>query len=191
MAGRKPSGLKEKLIIAGISEINYHSIADFSIRRVAAACGVSSAAPYKHFKSKQEFIAGIINYINDDWNRRQQNIMSDKSLTTRQLLVEFSVEYVKFLVDNPFLRSILMYKDENFDAHYKKLRGKMSEQSIFLVSKYCSEVGMDDETRKRKLYVVRALIYGAALMFDNNEMEFNEENISFVRRSIDREFDLD
>ena len=191
MPGRKPSGLKEKLIVAGINEINYHSIADFSIRRVAAVCGVSSAAPYKHFKSKQEFIAGIINFVNDDWNRRQQKILSDKSLTTRQLLVEFSVEYVKFLVDNPFLRSILMYKDESFDSHYKKLRGKMSEQSEFLVNKYCSEVGMDTETRKRKLYVVRALIYGAALMFDNNEMEFNDENISFVRRNIDREFDLD
>ena len=191
MPGRKPSGLKERLIEAGINEINYHSIADFSIRRVASICGVSSAAPYKHFKNKQDFIAEIINYVNDEWNRRQQKIMSSGAMTTRQLLVEFSVEYVKFLVENPFLRSILMYKDENFDSQYRNLRGRMSEQSALLVDKYCREVGMNEETRHRKLYVVRALIYGAALMFDNNEMEFSDENIAFVRKNIDREFDLE
>ncbi|MCR5264638.1 MAG: TetR/AcrR family transcriptional regulator [Clostridiales bacterium] len=191
MPGRKSSNLKEQLIKAGINEINYHSIADFSIRRVASLCGVSSAAPYKHFKNKQDFVAGIIKYVNDDWTRRQQVILSDTSLTTRQILVEFSVEYVKFLVENPFLRSLIMYKDEELDSRYDTMRGELSAISHRMVDKYCDEVGMDEETHRRKLYVVRALIYGAALLFDNNELEFNEENLSFVRTSIDREFDLD
>ncbi len=191
MPGRKPSNLKEQLIKAGINEINYHSIADFSIRRVASLCGVSSAAPYKHFKNKQDFVAGIIKYVNDEWTLRQQAILSDKSLTTRQILVEFSVEYVKFLVENPFLRSLIMYKDEELDSQYDTMRGELSSIALNTVDKYCAEVGMSDETRRRKLYVVRALIYGAALLFDNNEMEFTDENLSFVRENVDREFDLD
>ena len=144
MPGRKSSNLKEQLIKAGINEINYHSIADFSIRRVASLCGVSSAAPYKHFKIKQDFIAGIIKYVNDDWTRRQQVILSDTSLSTRQLLVEFSVEYVKFLVENPFLRSLIMYKDEELDSRYDTMRGELSAISHRMVDKYCDEVGMDE-----------------------------------------------
>ena len=49
--------LREELILAGIEEINIHGANDFSVRRVAEACHVSSAAPYKHFKDKKEFIA--------------------------------------------------------------------------------------------------------------------------------------
>ena len=56
--------MREVLILAGIDEINAHSVTDFSIRRVAEACGVSCAAPYKHFKDKREFIASIIEYVN-------------------------------------------------------------------------------------------------------------------------------
>ena len=48
--------LKEKLLAAGIDEIALHGVSGFSLRRVAAACGASCAAPYKHFKNKEEFI---------------------------------------------------------------------------------------------------------------------------------------
>ena len=44
--------------------------------------------------------------------------------------------------------------------------------------------------RSEKTYIIRSLIYGAALMFDNGEMEYNEENMNYVKYSIDREFDL-
>ena len=59
-----------------------------------------------------------------------------------------------------------------------------------MVLKYCKQVGMPIEVRERKLYVVRSLIYGAALMFDNKEMRYNESNLQYVREMIDREFDL-
>lgn len=49
---------------------------------------------------------------------------------------------------------------------------------------------MPPEVRHRKLFVVRSLIYGAALMFDNGELEYTEENVQMVARCIDREFDL-
>ena len=84
-----------------------------------------------------------------------------------------------------------MYKDEELDSQYDTMRGELSAISHKTVDKYCAEVNMPEETRKRKLYVVRALIYGAALLFDNNEMDFTEDNLSFVRENIDREFDLD
>ena len=55
----RKDNIRDELIRAGIEELNQHSLTDFSVRRIAAKCGVSAAAPYKHFKNKQEFIAEI------------------------------------------------------------------------------------------------------------------------------------
>ena len=34
---------------------------------------------------------------------------------------------------------------------------------------------------KRKTFIVRAIIYSAALFFDNGELEYNEKNMEQVR----------
>ena len=45
--------MRQLLIEAGIEEINRSGVTDFSVRRVAMECGVSCAAPYKHFKDRR------------------------------------------------------------------------------------------------------------------------------------------
>ena len=69
-------------------------------------------------------------------------------------------------------------------------KGEVSRQTYDLISKYCREVEMSDEDRTRKTFAVRSLIYGAALMLDNGELESTPENYDMIARSIDREFDL-
>ena len=191
MAGKtRKNNKREELIKAGLAEINEYGVAGFSVRRVAEACGVSSGAPYKHFGNKIGFEAAMIEYVNAQWSQRQQAIVENNPDSTRKQLVEFSVEYVKFLVDNPHFRSILMLKDDKFDDVYQQMRGRVSTLTQQLVQKYCAEVNMSQEVQLRKLYIVRALIYGAALMFDNGQLPYNTDTVAIVRNSIDREFDL-
>lgn len=191
MSENKRKNIRAELIVAGIHELNSYGLQNFSVRRIANECGVSCAAPYKHFKDRQNFVAAIIKYVNTGWGTRQSEIMEAYPSDIRKQLVEISVDYVRFLVENPYFRSIIMLKDESFDNEYGKLRGILSETSRCLIRKYCVNQGISKETRRRKTYIIRSLIYGAALMFDNGEMTYNEENMSFVRYSIDREFDLD
>ena len=47
---------KSALIRAGLKELRENGYNNFSIRRVAADCGISCAAPYRHFKNKGEFV---------------------------------------------------------------------------------------------------------------------------------------
>ena len=182
--------VREQLIIAGIQEINKYGLQSFSVRRIANECGVSCAAPYKHFKDRDNFVAAIIEYINKQWGDRQQIILNEFPTNTRKRLVEVSLDYVRFLLENPHFRSIIMLKDEEFDNAYKKMRSQLSGLSLQLIKQYCEEANISEEIEKRKTYIIRSLIYGAALMFDNGEMEYNEENMRFVEFSIDREFDL-
>ncbi|MDD6023313.1 MAG: TetR family transcriptional regulator [Oscillospiraceae bacterium] len=189
-ASEKRQSKREALIKAGVEEINKHGITGFSIRRVAETCGVSCAAPAKHFGDRKGFIAAIISYVNSQWHERQREIMDRYSGDLRKEIVELSVGYVQFLVEHPHFRSILMLKDDEFDNSYHKLRGELSSPTQKLVAAYCEKVHMDEATRERKQYVIRALIFGAALMFDNGEMEYCDRMIENVRYNIDREFDL-
>lgn len=186
----KRKSKREELIQAGITEINEHGISGFSIRRIASVCGVSCAAPAKHFGDRTGFLTAIIEYVNSQWREHQLRIIEENKNNIRAQLVGLSVGYVQFLVDHPYYRSILMLKDEEFDNIYHRLNGERESITLRLILKYCSSVNMDQETKRRKLYVIRSLIFGAALMFDNGEMAYNDHTLEIVRSSIEREFDL-
>ena len=184
------TNVKQRLIQNGIAEISAHGIRDFSVRRVATKSGVSCAAPYKHFKDRDSFIAAMLDYVTAIWIERLRKTAAQYPGDFRRQLVEISTEYVRFLVENPHYRSIIMLKDDNFDGSYRKMRAQMTDETQKIVHEYCESVHMPEDTMHRKLYVVRSLIYGAALMFDNGEMPYPEKAMGYVRYTIDREFDL-
>ncbi len=181
--------LREKLILAGIGEINRCGIQNFSVRRVATECGVSCATPYKYFKDRQCFVAGILDYIRSQWRERQKAVLERFQGSVKRQLQEICVEYVRFLVENPYFRSILMLKDEEIDSVYRG-GSALGETSRGLIASYCREVNMPAQTEKLKTYVVKSLIYGAALMFDNGELEYDDANMALVSTAIKREFEL-
>ena len=182
--------MRQVLIDAGISEINANGVTGFSIRRVAEACNVSCAAPYKHFRDKKDFIAAIIDYVNEQWAERQQEILAGCGDSLREQIVEVCVGYVEFLMEKPYFRSILMLKDEEFDNVYHKVRGQMSSRSQQLEKDFLEASGWELKVFRRKLHLVRALIFGTVYVCDTGEIEYNEETIANLRHNIDREFDL-
>ena len=181
---------RQQLIEAGIAEINQYGVTGFSSRRVAASCGLSCAAPAKHFGDRNGFLAAIIDYVNGQWAAEQEKILQRYEGSTRQQIVEESVGYVEFLVEHPHYRSILMLKDDEFDNIYHKKKGELSSPTQKLIAQYCKEAGLDETQRLRKTYVIRSLIFGAALMFDTGEIEHTDRMMAIVRECIDREFDL-
>lgn len=182
--------MRELLITAGIDEINANGVANFSVRRVAEACKVSCAAPYKHFKDKREFIAAIIEYVNEQWAQRQKEVLAACGSSLREQIVEVVVNYIRFLMEKPHYRSILMLKDAHFDNIYHKLRGQISSRSQQMEKDFFAVSGMDLPTQRRKLHLVRALLFGTIFMFDTGELEYSEDVLKNVRYNIDREFDL-
>jgi len=92
--------LKEALIINGIKILNKYGIEGFSLRKVAAACGVSHSAPYKHFKNKEELIEGITLHVKDEFaNALRQANETYKHIEERMIGV--GKNYVLFMMDHP------------------------------------------------------------------------------------------
>ena len=186
----RASGLRESLILAGIHEINSNGIASFSIRRVADACGVSCAAPYRHFESKRDFIAAIIDYVNDQWAEQQEQIVAEAGDSLREQIIAICIGYIRFLMDVPTYRNILMLKDEEFDNLYHKKRTQFGSLTQTLNAQLYQASGYTPEVWERKLLMVRSLIFGALVLFDAGEFEYNETSLEYIRYTINREFDI-
>lgn len=177
--------VRQKLIISGISEIENHGIADFSLRRVASNCNVSCAAPYKHFKGKEDFIKEIVSYIHSRWLLLQNQIEEFFKDDLKKQLTEVCASYVKFWIANPNFRSVLTLKTKEFEIESEF--SKITDTICTLVKKCCTEFGVSDSETEHKCYVICSLVYGAVLMIDNGDMD-GEKTIMMLKKSILKEF---
>ncbi len=179
---------KKDLIKAGIHELRENGFANFSMRRVATLCGVSCAAPYRHFKDKDEFILEIFKYIGKKWLLTQNMILSEYE-GDRERLTEISVAYLRFLLENPDYFMILFIATENFREEQQHVKAGINAVVKDIINRYCQAVDMSERDRIRKTYIVRSLIFGAAHMIHNGEIS-DEEGFDLVREAISREFDI-
>ena len=180
--------LRQALIEAGIEEINRFGANDFSVRRVANACGVSTAAPYKHFKDKKEFIGAIIDYVNEQWAVEQDRLLASCADDPRTQMVTVATGYIKFLMEKPYYRQTLMLKNAEFDNLYHRKRGEINSRTQQIMQRVKEVYHLSDEKWERKALMVRSLLFGSVFMFDSGEFEYSEKTLEYLRYIIDREF---
>ena len=91
--------LKERLILAGIDEISQHGTEAVSLRKIASACGASCAAPYKHFKNKDDFLDAAAEYPKGKWKSLSEQIISlfDDEI---ECICELCIANIKFALAN-------------------------------------------------------------------------------------------
>lgn len=94
--------LRYSLIEAGIDLINRYGEKGLSLRKVAAVCGVSQAAPYSHFKNKEDLMDAMRDYVTDKFMDSLENtVRSSGNLEEPRLLIEIGKCYVLFFLENP------------------------------------------------------------------------------------------
>ncbi len=181
---------REKILAATIREIEDHGVSDFSIRRVAAECGVSCAAPYKHFKNKNMLILEVLRYINRRWAEVQKEVILLHPGDYRAMILDICLAYIRFLYENPGFRSVVLLNDNSLDESQLREKGKISEVTSEIIHHYCVSVHMEPEAERRKTYIVRSLIFGAVILLKSGALENIDETYTMIYDCINREFDL-
>jgi AcrR family transcriptional regulator len=182
---------KEKFIDAALEELYLYGTAGFSIRNVAKSCGLSCAAPYRHFKSKNELIQEVITAVADRWRACVTSLLEGHNGSTRQKILDIAIEYIRFLCENKGYFSVVVMNEKFLNPEQIREKSLISEGVRVIIDAYCREVNMTAEAKTRKTFIVRALILGAAEMMTADSLHYTEENIDMVRRCIDREFDIE
>lgn len=178
--------LRERLIVYGIEEIETHGLTDFSLRRVATKCGASCAAPYKHFKNKEELIQEILRFINRQWALLEQQLTEVYEGDTRALLLELCIANIRFRLGNPHFAAVLTVAAKDADPQSRKTVGETMAGIGTLAAVYCDEKGMPQDS-VRLTYKLRSLVYGAALLIGNGELPNTPETLAMVRDTLEKE----
>lgn len=163
--------LRERLIVAGIEELATHGVGDFSLRRVASACGTSCAAPYRHFADKEALIHSILLYIDRQWELLRDSILQSWEGDPCRQLTEVSLAYVRFSYANPHYRRILL---ETGEAKH----GFAPE----VLEAYCrtrSAAAAHDLA-----YRLPALLYGTVAMLESGELANDDTGWSTIRTAV-------
>ncbi len=129
--------LADALVVAGTEMIAERASADFSLREVAGAVGVSHTAAYRHFSSKTELMAEIAlrgfralqAHLEDSADR-----LSDPDADLHELLLQVGRTYIAFAVDNAGTYRILFRPDVCNRAPFPALANAADEAFLALVA---------------------------------------------------------
>lgn len=182
------SAVREKLILAGIREIEENGIQSFSLRRVAQSCGLSCAAPYKHFRDKQALIEAVVEYLNRQWFARQEVILQNLGDDTGAKLRVICKEYLRFLCENPDFCNLVTQRDQASGRWHLNHLFDQSSLTKSLIAKYAEEHRMTSEDVYRRVYAIRAVLYGSAMMNQHDDMRLTESTLQSLYEIIDSQF---
>ena len=180
----KTEELPVALVIAGIEELEAHGLRDFSLRRVANRCGVSCAAPYRHFHNKNALILAMINYVNQRWSTFGEQIISAYEGDVRRQIIELCVANAKFWNANPSFRYIMFLDKRSFKDIDINEGNRVGGLLRDLIGKYCLQKGIPE--KEEELYFsVRALLYGSAQMLITGELDVANGGFDTIRTSFE------
>ncbi len=168
--------MREALILAGIAELEAHGPRGFSLRRVATACGVSCAAPYKHFDSKEAFIGAILSYIYEKWLLLEGHICTLFPTPGAQRLTELCLAGIRFWLGNPHFHAI--HRMTEREDMTKTGLGVRAEEELRL---FALQEGKD---HLRLSYMLRSLVHGAIVMLEDGTLSGGTETFRMLREVI-------
>lgn len=93
--------LRSELIEKAIAIVNGEGEKGLSIRKVASACGVTYAAPYSHFRNKEELLFACREYVSEQFAEHLSQSITGKDATDPQTLNILGNAYMQFFRLHP------------------------------------------------------------------------------------------
>lgn len=177
-----PDNVRSRLLFSGLKELETHGVSDFSLRRVAQDAGVSCAAPYRHFKDKDELINSVIEFVVEGWMLLSTQISDIFAEDVRSLLIELAVSGLRFWIANGNFRTVItasatLAKPENGPL------ADFERPIATAVERYSEQNGIQDP--HRLVFKLLSMIYGAVILVDGGyeSAEIAADNLRAVLES--------
>lgn len=179
--------LRKELILAGLKLIEEEGIRRLSLRKAAAMCGVSHAAPKSHFQDKEEFEEAIKNYVAEEFTRYMQEVI-DNNADKNVIIRDMGRAFVQFFRDYPQAFSLI--------TNQRDIQIRMSEQEIEpsnyapfrLFVEQAEPVlqgwGVPEEELPRKILELWALVNGLAAIYAMQGFTYEGDWMEMVNKII-------
>lgn len=182
--------LRCALIETGIEIIKQEGEEALSLRKAAANCGVSNAAPYAHFKNKNEFLAAIQQHIMHLFTASLEEVYEEYK-NTDSLLPMIGKAYVMFFYQNPFYYSFL-FSRKNISINLSLDNSNdIDNPPLAILQKAAVSVfqkaDLPEKVIQNKMIAMWALVHGLAaiIIMPNTEYDDSWElRVEEIIRSI-------
>ena len=161
--------LRNALIEAGLKLINESGEEALSLRKVAAECGVSHAAPYAHFPDKESLLEAIKETVTKDFLEELEDAVNAPDVKNAQDAVMVMGErYILFFRNNPDYFNFLFHK-QNPEVHTDMSKDYADDYDPFHMFKkylklYFKENGIKMPNKEKELILIKtwAIVQGLA-----------------------------
>jgi TetR/AcrR family fatty acid metabolism transcriptional regulator len=107
MENKKFTERQIEIIEAATKRIDEYGIQDLTIKTLSADLNLSEAALYRHFKSKNEILLGLLTYFIDNMKERLEVILSKNNSSPSGLLKEIFESQLNTFVKRPSVVSVI------------------------------------------------------------------------------------
>lgn len=114
-----------EIMQAATQRIDKNGIQDLTIKNLAADLNLSEAALYRHFKSKNDILLGLLNYFIQVMKLRLSAIIDQEGLSAEDILKQVFDSQLRSFVKNPAIVSVIF--SEGIFQFNKDLNGKVME----------------------------------------------------------------
>lgn len=183
--------LRNALIGAGLELINTEGEENLSLRKVALKCGVSNAAPYAHFNSKDEFIAAIQQHIMDLFTSTLEQTV-EMYTDTPNILLMLGTAYVKFFYKNPLYFDFL-FSRKNIQINLSlDCAGEKEIPPLKILKQIATQtfrkIDMPESVIQNIIIAMWALVHGLSAIATMPNVEYDkdwETRIEEIIQSLD------
>ena len=181
--------LKESLIKMGLKLYNEEGAEKFSIRKVAALCNVSHAAPYKHFKSKEELINAISDYVFSNFQNSLDDIVQEYKNDPYERIIQLGKKYVGFMVENPDYLKFAFLQNIKSEVVIEENKFGSTKYGAFNVFKNCAidflqSINIEEKEYVRNIVAMWSMVHGLAVMFSNRTITYSGDYLELVENIL-------
>lgn len=188
--GTKPyhhGNLRNALITAGLELISAEGEENLSLRKVAQKCGVSNAAPYAHFNSKDEFIAAIQQHIMDLFTSALEQT-AERYADKPEILSMLGTAYVKFFYQNPLYFDFL-FSRKNIQINLSlDCAGEKELPPLKILKQTAAKIfggtDMPESVIQNKIIAMWALVHGLSAIATMPNVEYDKDWITRIEEII-------
>ncbi len=182
--------LKKDLMSKGLQLLGTEGYEGFSIRKIAALCGVSHAAPYKHFQSKEAMVAAIIADVSWKFGAMVKDVMDKYAHDPKTKNIEMGKHYTKFMVENPDYFRFMFLTNHYSPIHFTGESIEIDERhSGFNISLKCAEdffdsINLEKEKRAMAFLSIWSLAHGSTVMLIHGTVAYSGDYLELVAKML-------
>jgi AcrR family transcriptional regulator len=182
--------LKKDMIKKGLQLLANEGYEALSLRKLAQMCNVSHAAPYKHFKNKDELISLIIFESTSNIEIKFQNALLKCQNDPRNKLSVIAHEYVNFMLENQDYFKYIFTINHGVQIIYKTNSFYGSQIPPFEIVKiaakeYFYEI-KGSQNWELDTIALWSFLHGLCLLIINKTLEMDSDINRFIEDTINK-----